>query len=401
MLPDDPGSRVRRAREAQGKSRKWLALRTSFSEGHIRNVERGTREATSAFLGEVSKALGVDRSAFTGQPYIHGPYGPSLEPEAHAGLVRIRAELHAYDLDNFDLPTIRSMAEIDADVGKMCEYRRAASFRRMGEELPSLLGELRACVHRFRGPDRDRALDLLCELYYSSHSLAHKLGYADLAALAIERMAWAAAEADLPLWSATAQFHRAAILTAGGDWNTALAFLDSCRAPIEARLSAGKRNDLIAWGGLHLQSGLAAARSGRRALADDHLAEAQATALRVGDDRDRILTFGPRNTGIWGVALAVEALDHVEALTRASRLVIPPGTPKERVGNHLVDLSRADVYQGNYTRAMDNLQAARQVAPAQTRNHPGAREVTRLILRHQRRNPETVLGFAAWMNLQV
>jgi hypothetical protein len=197
---------------------------------------------------------------------------------------------------------IRPLARIAEDVQQVCRYRRAAAFHKLSDALPPLLGEVRAAVHRNHGKARDQAFELLCELYYSAHSLAHKLGYTDLAALAIDRLAWAATEADDYLWIATSQFHRAAILTSGGDWTAALAFLERCRSSVEPRLSVGRRRDLTAWGGLHLQSGLAAARSGRRDLADAHLAEAHEMAVRVGDDNDPIMSFGPTNVGIWAVA---------------------------------------------------------------------------------------------------
>ncbi|MFJ1454896.1 hypothetical protein [Nocardia sp. N2S4-5] len=186
----------------------------------------------------------------------------------------LRTELAAFDLDNSGVLEIRPLARIAEDVQQVCRYRRAAAFHKLSDALPPLLGEVRAAVHRNHGKARDQAFELLCELYYSAHSLAHKLGYTDLAALAIDRLAWAATEADDCLWIATSQFHRAAILTSGGDWTAALAFLERCRFSVEPRLSVGRRRDLTAW----------------------------------------------------AVALAVEGLDGVEALNRADALVIPPGT---------------------------------------------------------------------------
>ncbi len=311
----------------------------------------------------------------------------------------LRTELAAYDLDNSDVTEIRPLARIAGDVQHISRYRRAAAFHKLGRALPPLLGEVRATVHRSHGREREQACTLLCELYYSSHSLAHKLGYTDLAALAIDRLAWAATESDDPLWIATSQFHRAAILTSGGDWSAALTFLERCRSSVEPRLSAGHRRDLIAWGGLHLQSGLAAARSGRRDLADAHLAEARETATRVGDNNDPIMSFGPTNVDIWAVALAVEGLDGAEALNRAGTLVIPAGTPKERAGHHYIDLSRAYLLHGDRMRSLEALHTARTIAPSQTRYNPMVHETVRALARAEARSVDTVHGFAVWCGI--
>ena len=167
----------------------------------------------------------------------------------HSAIAVLRTELAACDIDNAAVAEPRALPQLATEVDKVCIWRRAASFHKLGEYLPGALSELRAAVHRATGADRNRALVMLCELYYSAHSLAHKLGYSDLAALAVDRIAWAAAEADNPLWEATAQFQRAALLTSGGDWTAALSFLERCRGDIEPRLSVGRRDDLIAWGG--------------------------------------------------------------------------------------------------------------------------------------------------------
>jgi hypothetical protein len=307
--------------------------------------------------------------------------------------------LAAYDIDNSYVPYLRPLQLIAGEVEQVCRYRRAASFHKLADALPSLLGEVRAAVHRNSGHDRDYALTLLCELYYSSHSLAHKLGYTDLAALAIDRLGWAANKSGHELWIATSQFQRAALLTSGGDWNSALQFLESCRSSIEPRLGAGRRQDLIAWGGLHLQSGLAASRSGKRDLADQHLDEARQTALRLGDDRDSILSFGPTNVGIWSVALAVEAMDGTEALNRARSLVIPDDAPRERAGHHYIDLSRAYLLHGNRRSAFDALVTAKSIAPSQTRYNPMVHETVRALARAEARTVDTVHGFAVWCGI--
>ncbi|MGW5919706.1 helix-turn-helix domain-containing protein [Nocardia fluminea] len=389
-------ARLKEARRLGGYTQKALAPVAHVSLSLLKKVERGTANPTPAFISAVAGALRVAPTDLTGQPYA--PVEPE-DAEAHSAVAVLRIELAAYDLDNERVIEPRPVAELEPVVAQVCKWRRAASFHKLGDALPALLGELRAAVHRWSGSDRDRALVMLCECFYSAHSLAYKLGYSDLSALAVDRIGWAASEAGDPLWLAVAQFQRGALLTSGGDWNAALQFLERSRAQIEPRLGVGHRSDLIAWGGLHLQSGLAAARSGRRDLADDHLSEATATALRLGDDRDHILSFGPTNTGIWGVALAVEAMESATALDRARSLVIPAGSPSERVGHHYIDLGRAFLLHGDQRRAFDALQTARRIAPAQTRYNPMVRETTRQIARADARTVDSVHGFAVWLGI--
>ncbi|MFI6313931.1 helix-turn-helix domain-containing protein [Nocardia fusca] len=389
-------TRVAQARKLAGLTQRQLADRANVSIGLVRSVEQKRAPATQAFIGAVAKALRVSVTDLTGQPFTPAP-GP--DTEVHAAIAGLRTELAAYDIDNAAITETQPLRQLAVSVERICTYRRNASFHRLGEELLPLLGEVRAAAHRSSGHEHDRALVMLCELYYSSYSLAHKLGYADLAGTAVDRLAWAATESGNPLWTATAQFQRAAMLTSCGDWTAAANFLESCRSNIEPRLSVGRREDLIAWGGLHLQSGLAASRAGKREIANAHLAEARDTAQRLGDDRDPVLSFGPTNVGIWSVALAVEAMDAPEALTRARTLTIPAGAPKERVGHHHMDLARAWLLFGDRPRALASLQEAKRVAPAQTRYNPMVHETVRALARAEARKVDTVTGFAVWCGI--
>jgi hypothetical protein len=132
--------------------------------------------------------------------------------------------------------------------------------------------------------------------YATAGQVAYKLGYSDLASLTVERYEWAAAQSGDELSVLVGDYQRAGELIATADWNAALPFLEKSRSRIEPQL--GKANPVVlsVWGNLHLKSGLAAARDGKRDLADTHLAEAQETAQRIGADRDDYrLCFGPTN----------------------------------------------------------------------------------------------------------
>lgn len=86
------------------------------------------------------------------------------------------------------------------------------------------------------------------------------------------------------------------------------------------------------------------------------------------------MAFGPTNTAIWGVGLAVELQDGAAAVSRAAKVRIPAELPKARAGHHFLDLSRGYLYNGDRQSALGALVTARRFAPQQVRYHPMARE---------------------------
>ncbi|WP_330253171.1 helix-turn-helix transcriptional regulator [Nocardia sp. NBC_00565] len=391
--------RVRQARKLKGWTQERLAQEVAAAVGKearvslslIRGVERGAVQASPTFLSAVSKTLGTSVPELLGQPYAHTS---TEDSEVATGIAVIRRELAAYDLPNSITP--RPIELITADVDQLRGYRRATNFRKLSAALPAVLPEARALAHSSKGRTRELAFGLLCDLYSASWSLAHKLGYADLATIAVERLSWAANLSGDQLWIAAAQFQRASVLTSVGDWDAAQTYLDVCRAALDVKTD--DRRSLVSWGGLHLQSGLAAARAGDRQTSDAHLAEARETVARIGDNefQDPVLVFGHSNVGIWSVGLAVEMLDGVEAIRRAGQMQIVPGTPRSRVGHLYIDLGRAYLLNGDRKRTLESLQQAREIAPSQTRYHPMVHETVRVLARREARSTESLRGFAAW-----
>ncbi|MEV6136527.1 helix-turn-helix transcriptional regulator [Nocardia sp. NPDC051990] len=391
------GQRVAEMRRLAGWSQPRLAAEANVSTSLVRAVEQGRAPASAAFISACAKALRMSAAELMGQPY---PRTTNEEREVSAGIAIIRSEVAAYDLQPAGIQP-RPLAAITDDVELIRKFRRSANFHKLSAELPSLLTETRAAMYLSSGHQREQACVLLCELYSSARSLAHKLGYTDLATMAVERLWWAAHMSGDKVWMAAAQFHRASVLTSAGDWNSALTYLDDCRADMESRVGSGDPADLIGWGSLHLQSGLAAARAGDRDTADAHLAEAKAAADRIGnpDFHDPVLSFGTANVGIWSVSLAVEMMDGTEAVKRADGLVIPASTPKSRVGHMYIDLARGFLLHGDRARTMGALQTAKKVAPTQTRYHPQVHETVRVLARAEARSTETLRGFAAWCGI--
>lgn len=391
------GQRVAEERKLAGWTQPRLAAEANVSVSLVRAVEQGRAPASPAFVSSVAKALKVSPAELLGQPY---PRTTRDESEVASGIALIRSEFAAYDIPPAGL-TPRSLDSVAVEVERMRTLRRASNLRQMSQDLPALMTEVRALVHSTEGGNRQRAFRLLCELYLCARGLAHKLGYVDLMTVAIERLGWAAAGTGSRLWVTSAQYFRALVLTSTGDWNTALAYLERCRDELESELSSGDTEHLVSWGGLHLQSGLAAARAGDRDTADAHLNEARETATRVGDAdyHEPVFYFGPTNVGIWSVGLAVEMLDGTSAITRAKDLLVPSSTPRSRAGHLYIDLGRAFLLHGDRTKTLDALNKARQIAPIQTRYHPMVHETVRVLARQEARRTETLRGFAAWCGI--
>jgi transcriptional regulator with XRE-family HTH domain len=397
MAATGVGGRVAEERKLAGLTQQQLATRANVSTSLIRAVEQGTRPASPAFVSAVSRALSVGVPDLLGQPYPRENYA---DHRLFATVPGLRREMAAYRLPPDESVRPRSLPELTTAVAEASRLRHDVNLASLGSRLPALLEELRAAVWMLDGDGRQRAYGLLAETYYAVDQVLSKLGHVDLASLAVDRYEWAAERSGDPLAVLVGHYRRAGELISAGDWDSAARFLESSRCSIEDQLGGADPVTLSVWGNLHLKSGLAAARAGRRQECYAHLDEARETARRIGTDRDDYrLFFGPTNVEIWSVGLAVEMCDGTEAVKRAEGVHFPAGTPRERVGHHHIDTARAWLLHGNRERALASLVTARHTAPQQTRYHPMVHETVRVLARQDRRRTDTVHGFAAWCGI--
>lgn len=397
MAMSGVGGRVAEERKLAGLTQQQLGTRANVSTSLVRAVEQGRSPASPAFVSAVSRALDVRVTDLLDQPY---PRQSRADHRLHSTVPAIRRELVSSALPPDETLRPRSLPELAAAVAEASRLRHQVSLDTLGAELPGLLEELRAAIWALDGADQQRAYGLLAEAYYAVDQVLSKLGHIDLASLAVDRYEWAAERSGDPLAVLIGHYRRAGELITAANWDAAARFLDSSRATIKDQLGDGDPTTLSVWGNLHLKSGLAAARAGRRDESDDHLAEARETAQRIGTDRDDYrLFFGPTNVDIWSVGLAVEMCDGTEAVKRAEGLHLPAGTPRERVGHHHIDTARAWLLHGDRRRALASLITARHTAPQQTRYHPMVHETIRVLARQDRRRTDTVQGFATWCGI--
>lgn len=392
------GQRVAEERKLAGWTQIKLAREALVSVSLVRAVEQGRVPASPAFVSACARALNVGVADLLEQPYHRTN---RAEHEVHASIPPIRRELAAYRMEPLDDLPLRPLDDLARDVAAVSKLRHSVNLVQLGAELPGLLAELRAAVYTLTGAERERAFGLLAEAYAAAGQVTYKLGYIDLASLTVERYEWAATQSGDELAVLVGDYQRAGEMIATADWDSALLFLERSRSHIEPELGQDNPVVLSVWGNLHLKSGLAAARGGKRDLADGHLSEARETANRLDGDRDDYrLCFGPTNVNIWSVGLAVEMLDGTEAVKRSEKFVIPATTQRERVGHHWIDLARGYLIHGDKKKAFAALHQAKNVAPTQTRYHPMVHETIRVLAREEARSSETIRGFAAWCGIR-
>ncbi|SEF38117.1 Transcriptional regulator, contains XRE-family HTH domain [Amycolatopsis pretoriensis] len=396
---DGIGRRVRTVRKLAGMTQPALASRANVSLSLIKKVEAGFAPASPAFVAAVARALQVDSTRLMNQPYEDDR---RPERRAHAVIPGLRRELAAYRLPPDESIRPRSLDELKSAVNHTSKLRHLATLDTLGSELPGLLAELRAAAAQASGHDVEQLYCLLAEAYAAAGQVAYKLGYADLSSLTTERVEWAASRSADPLASAAADFYVAGELIANAEWAGALTYLETARRNIEDELRGDGEAALAMYGQLHLKSGLAAARAGDGAMADDHLLEARQLARRVkkGSDHYR-LAFDADSVNIWSVGLAVERQDGTEAVKRADGLRFSSSTPRERVGHHWIDLARGYQLHGDRDSALKALRNAKKISPQQARYHPQFRETLVTLAESDRRRSDTVSSLARWVGIRA
>ncbi len=397
---DGIGGRVAALRKTRGWTARELARRARVSYSLLAKVETGSVPASPAFTGAVARALRVDVSRVTGQPYEEPGNATALQ----ATVEPLRRALLVYDLPPLGDVQPRPVGELRADVVAVSMLGRQARYLQLGQRLPGLLDELQAAIAVAGVPQRPVLYALLAEAYGGVSALAHQLGYADLRATALDRIEWASRMSGDRLRVARTQWSRGASLMGVAAYDHGLALMERTRAelgPGVGRMDEAMRS---VYGSLHLRSAVLAARAGRRQDSDAHLAEARDIADVVRDGANHYgMEFGSANVGLHEVSAAVEIADgalavgraeHVERAGYLSRL------PPVRAGHYQIELARGWLYHGDRHRALSALRGARRVAPQQARYHPMVRDTVRAIAHAEPRPNEELRSFASWLGIE-
>jgi transcriptional regulator with XRE-family HTH domain len=202
---DHTGSRVADYRKLRHLTQEGLAQRAFVSRGMIAKVEAGLVPASPSFVAAVGRALGVDASVLYGQPYIS-----EMRKDQIDQLISPLSEaLDLYDIEPDPDITPRPTEALTAAAEQLIRRFRHTDYADVGRKLPGLLGELTTALHTAQGADeRRQSARALANTYWIAHQFAARLGFPDLASVALDRMGWVAAQADDPLLQAVRLYTR-------------------------------------------------------------------------------------------------------------------------------------------------------------------------------------------------
>ncbi|MGH4026384.1 MAG: helix-turn-helix domain-containing protein [Pseudonocardiaceae bacterium] len=381
------GYRLARVRELAGLTRPQLAARAQLSVTLIGQVERGEVPASVAVTAAVARGLRLDVDALYGRPY-----GPALcPPDAdHAGVPALRAALDHDDPQ----PTgpLLTPEQLRARLDE-CELDRAAGrYAQLRTALPDLLQQ--ACALNQVGSGPDTTSRLLSDACLLAHTVAFHFSYLDLAMLATSRARDSAERSGDPLRPAVVAGEHTRLRCHRGDYPDALRLAERAHTAIANEHSPAADAVRVQ---LHLHQAIAHARAGTPDRADHHLDVARELTTRgIPPSPYYTVTASTAAVDICQVAVAVELTDPATALDHAQHLKIPTGEPPALIGCYFVDLARAWTLRGDHDRAFAALQHARAHAPQVVRYHPQARETLYHLAEIERRNPDSLAGFARW-----
>lgn len=388
---DHTGSRIKEQRRLARLTQRELANRIPYSYSLLNQVECGARPATSDFVAAIAHALKVDVTVLTGQPYV-----TELQRDRLAELVRpIREALDLYDLGaNPDL-TARPAAELVTAADALCAEVRATHLRNAARALPAAITEL---THTAWATPSTELWQALASTYRTAHDITVKLGYYDLSAVALDRMAWAAERASDPCLGAVRQYMRALVYFREGEYTIGQRLVASGHGIVGQAPTT--REALAVTGQLHLGASVICARAADKTAVDRHISEARAIAKRTGDASGvHWLSFGPANVALHRMSVAVEMGQYDDALKQARKMRLPAKLATSRRAHFLIDRARTEMETGFTDKALEHLVEARKTAPEQTRYHPGARETVRGLVHTARRTPDSLNHMAAWVGL--
>jgi transcriptional regulator with XRE-family HTH domain len=391
------GHNVRRIRRWRGMSQQQLADLADWKQSAVSMLENGTRGLDSRVrLRQLAEALRVSPSELTGEPY---PLDAPGMAETQAGVPALQLALMDYRIGDSPVDP-RSVEELTAEVaGRLQTTFHSARTEDVLVMLSALVAELQAY-----GRD-ERALRLLVAACLdATHSLRY-VGQVELAWIAAERGAEAAALVGDPVLVAAAEFGRAHARPTATQ-GASLARAGRAADQIPARLVETDPWAQEVYGMLRLTAALAAQVHGDPQAAREHADEAARVAALHGErttsgwapgtldpgshataaDGPTWECFGPANVSIWRVGLELEAGRPDVALQHTATVDVAALPWRPRKADLLLDTARAHYQMGgsHWAQAVSTLREAEKAAP-HVRVSPWARDMVEVMLTHAHR----------------
>ncbi|WP_405710137.1 helix-turn-helix transcriptional regulator [Streptomyces xanthophaeus] len=386
---DHTRTRIRRLRRERGLTQALLAELSGLSTSQIKKVEQGQRPPTPHFVASVARGMRVDVATVTGQPYT-----TELRADQLDVLIRpIREALDVYDLGADPEIMPRPLRLLSDDAEALLVAVRAGEIKQAASQLPGLIQEVTTAAH---AAPSDELWRLLASTYRSAYDVASKLGYSDLAAIALARLEWAAERASSAALGGMYRYFRAITYLRDGQYRTGQRLTELGLRILE-QAEPGREREVVT-GQLHLGAAVTAGRSHQRDQADGHLAEAERIAARTGEATTlHYLAFGPTNVEVHRVSILAELDDYGQAAQLGREVVIPKDWPASRRSHHYAELARAQMWTGQLDDSFKNLLRARKAAPQQARYHVTVRETYDGLEAAHRLLPDSFLSFGSWL----
>ncbi|MEV7287807.1 helix-turn-helix transcriptional regulator [Streptomyces sp. NPDC093252] len=397
------GTRIREFRAIRDLSLAELGRTAHVSTSQLSRVENGEQPASPSVLASVARALGVTLSVLHGQPYIHMLQKDRLD--------RLLAPI-ASALDAWDIPPAEDTPPCSPDdlaerTARVAKLRARGEFGAAAEALPELISDTAVAVqtHSAPGRDRERAHDMQAEVARTTAIIAYRLGFMDLARLALARMAMAAPHSGDPRQVAVERYERAVITHAEASRpDRGVALVERALRDLD---DDGDPSTMAVRGTLLLRASALSAVQRDHTAAEEwlgqagQLAEAGAAADAAADPPGTryALAFGDLNVSLGRLDVAMYRDDHEEALRVATGVRLPDSYQPTRVAGFLIRKANAEAWTAHHDAALDSLEQARRTAPQLTRYHPDVHETVGTLLRARRRAPDQLRAFATWSGI--
>ncbi|MFF1284332.1 helix-turn-helix domain-containing protein [Streptomyces sp. NPDC058299] len=393
-LPQDhTGVRIARLRRERHLTQQALSSLSGVPYHTLTKVEQGRLAATPHVVACCARAMRVEVSTITGQPYRDDLRADELD----VLIAPIREALDVYDLGADPDVTPRTIRELREQSEALCAAVRAGEIKRAASEVAGLIEETTTAAHTLGSSD---GWLVLASLYRTSYDVATKLGFADLAQLSLARLDWASHRAGDAVFGGAYQYFRALTYLREGRFRTGQRLVDLGLRTIE-QADPSRERDVVT-GQLHLGGAVMAGRAHREDQAMGHLSEAQRIAGRTGESPTVLwMAFGGTNVEVHRVAVLAELDKYDKAVEAAADLAIPADWPKSRTSHHWAEVARAQMWTGRLEASFESLIKARRVAPQQAKYHPMVRDTYASLEAAHRRLPESFLSYGSWLTSQM
>ncbi|MER0241995.1 helix-turn-helix transcriptional regulator [Streptomyces sp. HSW2009] len=390
---DTIGARVREFRLIRDYSLQELGRQAHVSASQLCRIERGERYPSEPILAAVARALGVSVSVLRGQPYVQALQRDQLD----ALLTPISTAFDDWDLAPDDAPAPRPLRRLEAEMAELVALRVAAEYMEIAGRLPGLISEIAIATQlQPVGHRQERAHALQAEAARTAAIVAYRLGYMDLARLALSRMAVAAPHSGDPRQVAIERYERAQMAADNSRLSRGVSLMRHALRDLD---DDGDRSTRAVRGTLQLRAAVLSARAGDDSAAEDWLGQATELAGVTGETRDYALAFGPLNVRLHQIATAGDRDDHAKALEHARAVQLPDGYAPTRAAHYWIDRARAEAWTAHQAAALISLRAARTASPQLTRYHHSVHETVATLLRARQRADASLRSFAEWCGI--